>query len=77
MISFGFYSTYFKMDIHLPCINTQRQTTAPFENTPIISYSDRQKTGLYQGSDDRCEGDRNSDIIRLLQKSQAIYYCNQ
>ena len=30
MISFCFYSSCFKVYIHLPCINTQRQTTAPF-----------------------------------------------
>ena len=34
-------------------------------------------TGLYQGSADCCEGYRNSDIICLLQPSQAIRYCNQ
>ena len=77
MISFGFYSTNFKVYIHLPCISTQQQTTAPFDNTPVILSSDRQKTGLYQGSADCCEGYRNSDIMFLLQKSQAIHYCNQ
>ena len=77
LISFGFYSTRYKFYIHLPCINTQRQTTAPFDNTPIISYSNHQTTGLYQGSDNRCEGDYNFDIIRLLQTSQAINYYNQ
>ena len=30
IISFGFCSSHFKVYIHLPCINTQRQTTAPF-----------------------------------------------
>ena len=30
VISFGFYSSHFKFYIHLTCINTQRQTTAPF-----------------------------------------------
>ena len=30
MILFGFYSSNFKVYIHLLCINTQRQTTAPF-----------------------------------------------
>ena len=77
MISFSFYSTCFKIYIHLPCINTQRLATATFDDTSIISYSDRRKTGLYQGSADRCKVDRNSDIIRLLQQSQAIHYCNK
>ena len=44
---------------------------------PLISSSDHLKTGLYQGSADRCEGDRNFDLICLLQKSQAIHYCDQ
>ena len=43
----------------------------------FIKTSDHQKTGLYQVSADRCEGDRNSDLICLLHKSQAIHYCNQ
>ena len=33
--------------IYLPCINTQWQTKAPFDNTPVISYIDKQKTGFY------------------------------
>ena len=77
MISFGFYSTNFKVYIHLPCISTQQQTTAPFDDTPVILSSDHQKTGLYQGSADCCEGYHNLDIIRLLQQSQTIHYCNQ
>ena len=35
------------------------------------------KEGIYQGSADSCDGDFNSDLIRLLQESQAIHYCNQ
>ena len=66
-----------KYYIYLLCINTQRQATAPFDGTPDISSSDHQNTVLYQGSADYCEGDRNSDLIRLLQKYQAIHYCNQ
>ena len=77
VISFSFYSTHFKVYIHLPCINTQQKTTAPFENTPVISSSDCLKTGLYQGSADRCEGFRKSDTIRLLQQSQTTHYCIQ
>ena len=77
VISFGFYSTRFKVCIYLPCINTQQQTTAPFDETPIISSSDCRKIGLYQGSANFCEGDSNSDIIRLIQQYQAIHYCNQ
>ena len=66
-----------KVYIYLPCINTQRQPTAPFNDTPIISSSYNQKTGLYQGSADCCEGDIKSYLIHLLQKSQVIHYCNQ
>ena len=72
-----FNSTRFKFYIHLPSINTQRQTTAPFDNTPIISSSNHQTTWLYQRLANCCEEDRNSDIIRLLQPYQAISYCNK
>ena len=51
--------------------------TAPFNDNPVISSNDRQKTGIYQLSADRCVGDRYSDLICLLQQSQAIHYCNQ
>ena len=61
----------------MPCINTQRRTTAPSNDTSIISSRDHQKTGLYQGSADRCEGDRKYDLIYFLQQSQAIHYFNQ
>ena len=67
----------YKIFIYLLSINTQQQTTSPFEENPVISYSDHRTTGLYQGSADCCEGDRNSDIIPLFQPSQAIHYCNQ
>ena len=77
MILFSFYSTHFKVYIHLPCINSQRQKTASFDDTPVILSSDCYNTGLYQGSADCCEGFRNSDIIRMLQQSQTIHYCNQ
>ena len=43
----------------------------------VIKPSDYQKTELYQGSADHCAGDRNYDLICLLQQSQAIHYCNQ
>ena len=77
MISFDFYSTHYKVYIHLTYIITQWQTTAPLDITHIISSSDRQSPRLYQGSADCGEGYRNSDIIRLLQPSQTIHYCNQ
>ena len=67
----------YKVFIYLPCINTQRQKTEPFDITPVISYSDRRTAGMYQGLADRFEVDRNSDIISLLRPSQAIHYCNQ
>ena len=63
--------------IYLPSMNTQQRETETFDDTPVISSRDHQKTGIYQGSDDRCKGDCNSDLIRLLQKSQLIHYCNQ
>ena len=63
--------------IYLPCIITQQQTTTPFGITHIISSSNHQTPILYQGSVDCCEGDRNSDIIRLLHPYQTIHYCNQ
>ena len=77
MILFGFYSTHFKVNIHLPFINTHRRTTVPFNITPIISYGDLRTTGMYKALADCCEGYRNSDIICLLQPSQKIHYCNQ
>ena len=77
VIFFCFNSTRFKVYIHLPVINTQRQTTASFNITPLISSSEWQTTGLYQGSADCCDGDHISNIICLLQPSQAIHYCNQ
>ena len=77
VISFGFYSTHYKVYIHIPWINTQRQKTAPFEITHIISFSNLQTPTLYQGSADFCERYSNSDIIRLPQPSQTIHYCNQ
>ena len=67
----------YKVYIYLPCINTQKLTTSPFDETPVISSRYHQTTGMYQGSADRCEGDRNSNIIRLLQQTQTIHYCNQ
>ena len=77
VILFGFYSTNFKVYIHLPCINTQQQTTAPFDDTPVILSIYRQKKGLYNGSDNFCEGDHNLYIICLLHQSQTIHYYNQ
>ena len=77
VISFDFCSTHYKVYIHLPCINTQQQTTASFETTNFISYSNCQTPRLYKGSANFCEGDRNSDIICLLQPYQTIHYCNQ
>ena len=77
VMSFDFYSNHFKVYIYLPCINKQRRQIAPFDINTIISSRDCQTKGLYQGSDDRCEGDCSSDIIRLLHPSQKIHYCNQ
>ena len=65
-----------EVHIYLPCINRQRRAKAPFGDAPGISSSDHRKTGLYQGSDNRCEEYFNSDLIRMLQQSQSIHYCN-
>ena len=77
VISFGFYSDHYKVYIHLPYINTQIRTPSTFDITHVISNSDCKMPRLYQGSDDYCEGYRNSNIICLLQPSQKIHYCNQ
>ena len=77
VILFGFYSTHYKVYIHLHCIITQKQTTAPLNITHVISPSEHQTPRLYQRSADRFEGDRNYNIIRLLHISQTINYCNQ
>ena len=68
---------HFEGLLYLPCISKHRWTTETFDKTTVISSSVHQKIGLSQGSADRCEGDRNSDLIRLLRKYQAIHYCNQ
>ena len=46
---FGFYLTNYKVYIHLPCINTQKLTTAPLNITHIISSSNHWSTILSQG----------------------------
>ena len=77
MILFDFYSTRYKVLLCLHCINTQQLTTSPLYITHDISSSYHQKKGVYQGSANRCEGDRNSDLIFLIQEYQEIHYCNQ
>ena len=77
VILFCFYSINFKVYIYLPRINVHWRTTEPFDDTSVISSSDPQKRGIYQGSAYICEGDCNSDLICLIQKSQAIYCCNK
>ena len=71
------YSTHYKVNIHIPCIKKQRQTTESFYITHVVSSSNRWTPRLYQLSDDSFEGDHNADTIRLLQPSQTIHYCNQ
>ena len=66
----------YKVFIYLPYINTQQRTTAPYDSTHVLSSSNRRMLRLYQGSADRCEGDRNLDVIRLLQPSLIIHFCN-
>ena len=77
VILFGFYSIHYKVYIHLPFINAHQQKTAPFNITSFISSCNRQMPRLYQRSDNCCKGNRNSKIIRLIQTSQTIHYCNQ
>ena len=77
MISFHSYSTYYKVYICILCIITQRQTKPPINSNHAILSSDCQTPTLYQGSAHHCEKDCNSNIMRLLHPSQAIYYCNQ
>ena len=77
MILFDFYSTHYKVYIHIPHIIKKWWTKAPFNINHVISYSDLQTPRLYQGWTDRCEGDCNLDIVRLLQPYQIINYCNQ
>ena len=77
LISFDFYSTYYKVFIYLPCINTQRRTTALINITLVLSYIDHRTPRRYQGSSSHCEGDCNSDVICLIQPFLTIHYCNQ
>ena len=72
-----FFSTHYKVYIHLTCIITQLWKTAPSDITHVISSSNRQTPRLYHGWADCCEGDCNLDIICLLHPSQTIHYCNQ
>ena len=57
-----------KVYIYFPYINTQRRSTAPLNNTPIISppHSEHLKAGLYQGWANHCEGDRYSDLNSMV-----------
>ena len=73
VILFYFYSTHYKVYVHLTYIIKQQQTTSPFDSNHVLSSSDRQNPRLYQGSANSCEGDCNSDVIRLLQPSLTIH----
>ena len=56
-----------KVYIYFPCINTQRQATALFDDTPVISTPHRKylKIRIYQGFVNRCEVDLDSVFNRL------------
>ena len=56
---------------------TQQWTTSMFDINHVIPYSNHQKTRLYQGLADCCEGDLNSDTILPIQPSKTINYCDQ
>ena len=77
VILFDFYSNHYKVYIHIPHIITKWWTKAPFNINHVVSSSDLQMPRLYQGWADCCEEDCNLDIIRLLQPSYKIHYCNQ
>ena len=77
VISFDLYPTNYIVHIHLPCINTQPQTTAPFNIIHVISNNNSQMPRSFQGSADVCDGDRNYVIIFLLQVFHTINYCKQ
>ena len=49
VILFVFYSTQYNVYIHIPCINTQQQTTATFDITHVISSRDLTTLRQYQG----------------------------
>ena len=53
-----------KVYIYFLCINKQRGAISQFDNNPFISplRSKYWTTGIYQGSDDPCKGDRDSDL---------------
>ena len=75
-ISFNFCFNHYKVYIHLPCINTQQQTTSSFDITHVISSINCQTSRLYQRSANHCEGDCNFNIICLLRPYHSIHYCN-
>ena len=56
-----------KVYIYFSCINVQQRATAPFGDTLVISplQIKHLTTGVYQGSANRCEGYRDSDLNRL------------
>ena len=56
-----------KIYIYFPSINTQQQSTEPFNNTPVISHQHikHSKTGLYEGLYDCFEVDRESDLKHI------------
>ena len=74
---FFFNSTHYKLYIHIPCIITQRQTTATLHGNRVLSSCYRQTPIMYQESADHCEGDRKWDVIGLLHSSLTIHYSNQ
>ena len=77
MILFDFYLTHYKVYIHLPCIITQRRTTAPLEFTHVLLSRELQTPRLYQGSEDSCGGDFNFNVVSMVQQFLTIHYCNQ
>ena len=77
VISYDFYWTRYKFYIHIPCIITEWRTTVPFNIPHVLSYSELWMPILYKGSVNHCEGDRNLDVIGLIELFLTIYYGNQ
>ena len=76
VILFDIYPTHSKVYIHLTCIIT-RKKKLPFDITLVLSFSDCRTPIQYQGSDDNCKGDHNSDVICILHSYLKIHYCNK
>ena len=64
-----------KVYIYFPWINTQQQSTAQFNDTPVISPPNKHtfKDKAIKGSADHCEEDCDSDLNRLASLIMSQY----